>query len=274
MNSRRYFVRSCFGIFASGAVCVTALAEDKKWSEDDRIEVLRGLSAEYAIVKDFLPRSRKPLPFESTGNYDKQRWAEIGKQMGPAARVGDQVQITHVSIEPTSIVLEINNGFKSGGHWYDHVQGGMGGPMSGTTMSQPGYPGNAAGGTYIALIFGGRVPVVTSADIKKMLAPILDFDKHSAASESYVELLPEPIKKAIKSNKVIVGMDREQVLLAMGKPRHKERGLKDGDETEDWVYGFPPGKITFVTFNGSKVAKVNEAYADIGGSTANPLPAH
>jgi hypothetical protein len=38
------------------------------------------------------------------------------------------------------------------------------------------------------------------------------------------------------------------------------------------VYGFPPGKITFVTFSGSKVSKVKEAYADFGGSTAMPNP--
>ena len=84
----------------------------------------------------------------------------------------------------------------------------------------------------------------------------------------------EPIQKAIKTNKVIVGMDRDQVLLAMGKPRHKERKVSnDGTETEDWIYGDPPGKITFVTFVGSKVTAVKEAYADIGGSTAPPLVA-
>ena len=69
-------------------------------------------------------------------------------------------------------------------------------------------------------------------------------------------------------------MDRDQVLLAIGKPRHKERNItNDGDELEDWIYGDPPGKITFVTFGGSKVTAIKEAYADIGGSTAPPLVA-
>ena len=36
---------------------------------------------------------------------------------------------------------------------------------------------------------------------------------------------------------------------------------KDGVETEDWIYGKPPGKITFVTFAGSKVIAVKETYA-------------
>ena len=55
---------------------------------------------------------------------------------------------------------------------------------------------------------------------------------------------------------MIVGMDRDQVLLAIGKPRHKERNVSDdGTEIEDWIYGDPPGKITFVTFAGSKVTR-------------------
>ncbi len=105
------------------------------------------------------------------------------------------------------------------------------------------------------------------------MAPVLDFDKQTAA-DNYFDKLPEPIKKAIKANKVIVGMDRDQVLLSIGKPRHKERNVSnDGTEMEDWIYGDPPGKITFVTFVGSKVSAVKDAYADIGGSTAPPLVA-
>jgi len=98
---------------------------------------------------------------------------------------------------------------------------------------------------------------------------VLDFDKETA-TVNYVETLPEPVREAIKAKKALVGMDRDQVLLALGKPRHKERTTKEGNELEDWVYGNPPGKVTFVTFEGSKVSKVKEAYADLGGSIAEP----
>ena len=90
---------------------------------------------------------------------------------------------------------------------------------------------NAPSGTSIALLFGEPVPAMKADDIKKILAPVLDFDKQTAA-DNYVEKLPEPIQKAIKANKVIVGMDRDQVLLAIGKPRHKERNVTN-DGTED-----------------------------------------
>src|SRR5207249_3144203 len=97
-----------------------------KLTYDERVELIRGLMAEYATVKQFLPRSKKPLSFESAGTYDKKRWEEIGKEMGPAARAGDLAQITKVTLDDDKILLEINGGLRSGKHWYDRVEIGMG----------------------------------------------------------------------------------------------------------------------------------------------------
>jgi len=228
------------------------------------------LTSEYATVKVPLPRSPKPLPFDSDGTWDKKTWDDAAQKNGPAARIGDLVEVTKVSIESDKIVLEINNGPKGkGGHWYDHVEVGMG--TSTAPISQQGT--NAPAGTNIALLFNKPVPPLKAADIKKMLAPVLNFEKQTV-TENYVDRLPVPVQMAIKDNKAIVGMDRDQVLLALGKPRHKERSVAaDGTENEDWIYGEPPGKITFVTFAGAKVVRIKEAYADIGGSTAPPLRA-
>lgn len=96
-----------------------------------------------------------------------------------------------------------------------------------------------------------------------MLAPVLDFEKHTA-TQLFAEVLPPEVQTAIKSKKVIEGMDRDEVLMAMGHPNHKSREMKDGIELEDWIFGQAPGKITFVTFNGSKVVKVKEEYAGLG----------
>ena len=249
----------------------------EKLSEDDRVEILRGVMSEYATVKAYLPRSKKPLPFNASGEYDKDAWSKAGQQFGAAARVGDLVQVTHVDIANDRILLEINNGMKGrgGGGWRDHVQIGVSGPVSGGPVNRnPQQNSNAPSGTAIILLFGQPIPAATKADdIKRILAPVLDFQVQSAA-DNYLDKLPKPIQDAIRSNKVIVGMDRDQVLLAVGKPRHKERNVTpSGDESEDWIYGDPPGKIMFVTFAGAKVAKVKEAYADLGGSTAPPLVA-
>ncbi|HLJ46694.1 MAG TPA: hypothetical protein VKU01_11835 [Bryobacteraceae bacterium] len=249
-------------------VAPALFAGDAKLTEDDRIEILRGLLSEYATVKTYLPRSKKPLPFDSTGKWDKEEWQKIGREFGPAARVGDLIQVTHVSIENDKIVLELNGGMKKKGSWKDHVSIGMGGA---TTPINTQQNTNAPGGTSLALQFDDGVPPMKASEIKKLLQPVLDFEKHSA-TENYVETLPAPVQQAIKDKKVIEGMTQEQVLLALGKPRHKERSSSDGTDLEDWVYGDPPGKIMFVTFENSKVTKVKEAYAGLGGSTAAPLP--
>ena len=91
---------------------------------------------------------------------------------------------------------------------------------------------------------------------------------------AYVDALPAPIKKAIQEQHAVEGMNREQVVLAMGRPKNKSRETRDGDEMEDWVYGEPPGKVTFVTFSEGKVVKIREDYADVGGYTAPPLPSN
>jgi hypothetical protein len=233
-----------------------------KLTEQDRIELMRGLVAEYATVKQLLPRSRRALPFESTGSFDKKVWQAASREYGPAGRVGDLVQITKVFIDPDKLVLQINGGFNGGRKWYDSSQ--IGGGLGGGTMRPLGKgDSNAPGGTTIEILFHKPLEPMKAAEVKKMLAAVLDFEKRSA-TELYAEVLPPEVRTAIHDKKVIEGMDRDQVLLALGRPNHKSRETKDGVELEDWVFGQPPGKIVFVTFNGSKVIKVKEEYAGLG----------
>lgn len=244
------------------------LAAADKLTLDDRIELTRGLTAEYATVKQFLPRSKKPLPFPASGKYDKTLWEATGREYGPAARVGDLVQVTKISIEDDRIVMQINGGFKGGRKWYQGMQVGMGNatsPIGGMGDS------NAPGGTVVSLDYGKPLAHgVTSAEIKKLLTPVLDFERRSV-TQNYVETLPPETKKAIKEKRAMEGMDRDQVILALGRPDHKSREVKDGMELEDWVFGHPPGKIVFVTFNGSKVIKVKEAFAGLGSEVTTPV---
>jgi hypothetical protein len=251
-----------------GTLLIAHLLPAADLTDQERIELLRGLDAEFATVKDYLPRSKKPLDFNINGNYNRDEWAQIGKQNGPAARVGDQIQITKVSIEKDRLIFEINGGIRSGGHWYDHVQGGMGG------VNQPVYQGggnsNASSGTYIQLLFHGPVTAMKSSEIKEILSPVLKFDQRSAA-EIYSQQLKPETQKAISEKKAKVGMNRDEVFLALGRPERKLRETNEGVDTEDWIFGRPPGKMVFVTFDGNKVIKVKETYAGLGAEAAAPL---
>jgi len=151
-----------FSIFAP-----PAFSADPKLTDDDRIEILRGMMSEYATVKTLLPRSKKPLPFDSSGAWNKEFWEQADREFGAAARVGDMVQVTHLSIESDKIVFEINGGMKGAnrGSWKDHVQVGVGGV---SPINRPQQNSNAPGGTSIALLFNGPVPPIKADDIKKI----------------------------------------------------------------------------------------------------------
>lgn len=241
-----------------------ALADRDKLTDDQKIGLIRGLTAEFATVKTMLPRSRKPLVVKPDGAWDKKVWAAAAKESGEVARVGDTVQVTKVDIGDDAITLEINGGFKTRRKWYEGIQVGMGN----TTQPVSRGASNPTFGTVIRVEYEKSIPAETdTAAVKRLLAPVLDFEKRTA-TEQFVETLPPEIQEAVKAKKVIVGMDRDQVILAVGRPAHKSREYKEGFETEDWVYGVPPGKVTFITFANGKVTQIKETYAGLGGSVA------
>ena len=85
-----------------------------KLTDDEKISLVRDLDAEYAKARTLIPRSKKPLSVNADGTWDKAEWQKTGQSMGAAARLGDQVQITKVSLEGDKLVLELNGGLKSG----------------------------------------------------------------------------------------------------------------------------------------------------------------
>jgi hypothetical protein len=256
-----------YALVATAALAALPMlrGDSKKLAEDQHIELVRGLTAEWATVKAYVPRAKKPLDFDASGTWDKDKWQDVGRELGPVGKVGEMIQVTHVSIEKDTVVLELNHGTKGTGHWYDHVQVGLGGATN--PINQNGQQNVASNGTNIAVRFNKGIGDVTSADIKNMLKPVLDFDKHTV-TENYMDTLPPEIKQAVKEKRAIEGMDRDQVLLALGRPIRKSRETKDGEEVEDWIYGEPPGRIMFVTFAANKVVHIKETYAGLGGSIA------
>jgi hypothetical protein len=254
-------------------LAVASLPGDtKKLSQDQRVELLRGLDSEYATAKIMLPNSRKALPFEENGTWDKKKWEDAIRKDGPAARAGDMVQVTKVEVDDDAITLQLNNGLKTKGSWRDRVQISLGGVTPG--QGNPQGSSQPHTGTAIVIKFKDSIGDITSAQLKKLLAPVLDFEKHSA-SENYIDTLPPETQQAIKEKKAIEGMDQDAVILALGRPLRKTRETKDDTEQETWQYGEPPGRVIFVTFAGPKVIRVRDTYAQMGGSVATiPSPDH
>jgi hypothetical protein len=169
--------------------------------------------------------------------------------------VGDKVQITNVVFKEKAVYLEINGGPKKKTKWYDHISVGLGG---GTASTPGGVDSNQAQatGTAITLQFKQHVPEMNASELKQLLQPVLDFAVRTAA-EVYVDTLPPKVREAIKKHEVLVGMNRDMVIMAKDRPPQKIRE-KDGkgNEVEEWIYGAAPQDVIFVLFSGDEVTQV------------------
>lgn len=233
-----------------------------KISETERALLVREMMSEHGTAKIVIPRSKKPLALRPDGAHDEDQWEDALDEFGPAARVGDTVEITKVEFKGSKLIIELNHGLKGGRKWWHRVQV-AGTSNQGTTLGRSAEV-YAPGGTKIALVYDKELPSMEADELRELLKPVLDFDRRSA-TELYIEQLPEEFQAAIKEKTVIEDMDRDMVLLSKGRPDHKVRDFKDGVETEDWIYGVPPGDVLFVTFGDGKVIRVKESYANVGG---------
>jgi hypothetical protein len=74
--------------------------------------------------------------------------------------------------------------------------------------------------------------------------------------EAYLDTLPPKVRDAVKQHQVLVGMNRDMVMAAKGRPPKKIRE-KDGEvEYEEWIYGEPPQDVDFVRLAGDEVVRL------------------
>jgi hypothetical protein len=246
-------VAMLLGAMLTVVTLTASLPARESISESSRISLIRGLSSEIAVSKVTLPRGKHGLYLDSRGKIDEKKAAAEMKENGAAVRPGMPVEITRLTFKPDRIVFEINHGGKSGRKWYQRIEIGVGG------ATNPITPDNGpvlAYGSWVSLTFPDKVPDLTVEQVKKMLGPVLDFDRHSP-TVLYAPSVPPKVKAAIEKHEVLVGMDRDAVLSSKGPPDRKVREVRDGDEQEDWIYGTPP-HVLFVTFSGDNVIAVRQ----------------
>ncbi len=185
---------------------------------------------------------------------------------GPAAKPGDRARISDVVIKEDHIRFEINGGPVKKQKWYQHIEisgAGGGGPIA------PSDSNANARGSYVDLYFDKYVPEITGPELKQLLRPVFDFDAKSGL-EAYLETVTPQVKEAIKNHHVLVGMNREMVIYAKGRPpkkvREHEGGVQSGVEGEveyeEWIYGTPPQDVDFVRFVGDEVVRVETMKVD------------
>ncbi len=227
-------------------------------SPETRLLLVRELSGEFSRAKIALPAGKKPVQLEVGKPLNEAQLKDLIARSGISINPGDTAQISKISFGHDQIVFEINGGGKRKSRWYDRVQVGVGVGPTTRPISGPQAPGIEPRGCSIILKFAQALPEITSAEVKEHLSSLLDFSKQRSATTVWIESLPKEFQEAIKNREAKVGMTEEMVVIAVGRPDRKVRELREGTEEEDWIYGTPPSKVTFITFRDHKVVRIQE----------------
>ena len=223
------------------------------------MDLIRGFNSELVYIRAPFPMGKTGLTVKdgavSPKGEDLQRLLAI---WGPAVKPGDEARITNIVIKTDRVHFEINGGPIKKQKWYQHIE------IGGTTGTAPIAPNDQNAnprGTYVDLVFDHYVPDLTPQKFKDLLRPVLDFDAKSAM-EAYLDTVPPKVKVAIQNHQVLVGMNREMLIYAKGRPPKKIRE-KDGEvEYEEWIYGEPPRDVDFVRMVGDEVVRVETMKVD------------
>jgi hypothetical protein len=239
-------------------------AKNVPLQDNSKLVLIRFVSGEFAKAVKSLPAGKEGFLVYVGKPINTEILERAVATHGAAVNSGDSVQITKLEFRDHQIVVDLNGGGRGKHHWRDHLQIGIGGaPMPtvhSTSTQDQGPPGMQPGmGSTIFLEWNKSVPDMTPEELKQILSPFLNFAKERSAAVHWIDTLPPEMKKAIQERKPLVGMDREELIAAMGKPDHKVRERdSEGNDIEDWIYGQPPSKTVFIRFQGDHVTSIKQ----------------
>jgi len=223
-------------------------------SRETRLEIIRDFETQIVYSRTAFPMGQKGLLLRNGATTPNgQALNQLLALWGPSIKPGDPVHISFVRIKDDHIHFDLNGGPVHRKKWYQRIQvsGANGTPVPLSNDNSVDNPH----GSFLDIYFDKYVPEMTAAQLRAVLNPVLDFNSHSK-EEAYLETVPPKAKEAIKAHHVLVGMNTEMVVHAVGKPPRKVRE-KDGEsEYEEWIYGAPPQDVDFVRIVGDEVVRI------------------
>jgi hypothetical protein len=223
-------------------------------SKQTRLEIIRDFETQIVYSRTAFPMGTKGLQLRdgvtTPNGHDLQQLLAL---WGPAIKPGDPAHISYVRIKDDHIHFDLNGGAIHRKKWYQRIQvsGANGTPVPLSNDNSVDNPH----GSYLDIYFDKYVPEMSAAQLRALIYPVLDFNARNK-EEAYLDTVPPKVKEAIKAHHVLVGMNTEMVLHAMGKPPKKVRE-KDGETLyEEWIYGEPPHDVDFVRIVGDEVVRV------------------
>jgi len=234
-----------------------AKAQPGPLQASSRLSLVRYVDGEIVQLVRSIPAGKKGFHMKAGAPLNENALRMAVSSAGSAINPGDRAQITNLDFKDKQIIVEVNGGGHGKTRLRDRIHLEVGGVPTMTTA--PASPVNTNAGATLYLDFDKPLPDMTAEELEQFLSGVLDFSKRHSAAVQWVDSLPPEIQKAIQDKQPIVGMDHDMVLAAMGRPDRKvrEKGA-DGSEIEDWIYGTPPAKTIFVSFEGDKVTQVHQ----------------
>ncbi|HTR66784.1 MAG TPA: hypothetical protein VMH85_13485 [Terriglobales bacterium] len=229
-------------------------------SKQTRLDLIRTFDAELVYIRTSFPMGQKGLTLkDGTITPNGQDLERLMAMWGPSVKPGDLARISDVKVKDDRIRFEVNGGPVRKKKWYQRIEvDGAGGAVPLNPSDSDANPR----GTYVDLVFDHYVPELTPQQLKDLLSPVFDFNSKSRL-EAYLDTVPPKAKEAIKAHHVLVGMNREMVTYAKGRPPKKDREKDEsGVEYEEWIYGEPPQDVDFVRFVGDEVVRVETMKVD------------
>jgi hypothetical protein len=241
--------------FLASLICLClSLPLPAQISRDAKFELLRTVLADQAAARIAMPFGTEGVEVSESGDINKEKLDKEMKKNGQSVESGRTVTITDMSFSDNKIELELDGGGKNKKSFLDHVEVGVGyggGPVREDKTKK-------AKGSKVVLRFAKKVPPDLKPEaLKEMLKPVLDFNKQIAV-QSPVDALPPEFREAVKAKEAKIGMDRDTVIMALGRPDKKVREKKDGVDVEDWIYFQRGLRAKFITFENNVVVRIAE----------------
>lgn len=241
--------------FLAAALCLSlSLPVPAQISRDAKFEILRTVIADQAAARIGMPFGTDGIELSDSGEVNQQKLEKDIKKNGQSIETGKVVTVTEISFDDNKIEIELDGGGKNKKGFFDRLEVGVGSQTTPVSRDDP----RKARGSKVVLQFSEKVPAnLTPDELKQFLSPVLDFTKRNFLKTG-LESLPPEFQEAVKVKEARIGMDRETVVMALGRPDRKIREKTDGIETEDWIYFQRGLRAQFVTFENDVVVRIRQ----------------
>ncbi len=229
-------------------------ANAPRMSKQTRYEIIRDFETQMVYSRTSFPMGNKGLVLRNgtttPGGRDLEQLLAL---WGPSIKPGDPAHISYVRIKDDHIHFDLNGGPIHRKKWYQKIQvsGANGTPVPLSKDEEVQNPH----GSYLDIYFDKYVPEMSAAQLRDLLLPVLDFNARNK-EEAYLDTVPPKVKEAIKAHHVLVGMNTEMVIHAVGKAPKKVREREGDTDYEEWIYGQPPQDVDFVRIVGDEVVRI------------------